>query len=108
MNVCAKNRACVGSLTKEILQILPADVVGQLKSILAKNPVSVTSNVWGTNVGNIDLPATSSRTTAWGSTKATLESAATHAAIETSARGTGIGETRLGLSVFANVYESTH
>lgn len=45
-----------------------------------------------------------------GTTKATLalESAAAGTAFKASARGTGIGEARLGLSIFADVYEATH
>lgn len=72
-------------------------------------PCTVKSEIWGTNVGNVDLPATSARSSSWWATKTTLESAtAAHAAVESSARGAGVGETRLGLSVFANVYESAH
>ena len=65
---------------------------------------------WATNVGNIDLSATAaSGTTTWRPTKARLESAA-HAgtALEASARSSRVAESRLGLSVFANVYESSH
>ena len=76
--------------------------------MLARRPVSVNSNIWGTNVGDVNLPTTSAWSASWGTTKATLEAAAAHAAIEASARGTGVGEARLGLSIFANVYESAH
>ena len=97
----------MGSLTEEVLQILPANIVGQLDTVLAGSSASVNSNTRGTNVGHVDLPATTSRCTAWGTTKARLEPTA-HAAFETSARISGSGEARLGLSIFANVYESTH
>ena len=77
--------------------------------MLARMPCIVSRRVWSTNVGNVNLPATASRSASWRAAKATLESAAaSHAAFEPSTRGAGIGETRLGLSIFANVYESTH
>jgi hypothetical protein len=71
---------------------------------------------WGTNVGDIDLSAgtlaASSRMTT--TTKATSESASAAAACAHSAAkvaacaAAGGAESRLGLSVFANVYESAH
>lgn len=76
--------------------------------MLAQCPVSVNSDIWGTNVSNVNLPATGAGSASWWTTEAALESTATHAAVKSSARGTGVGETRLGLSVFANVYESSH
>ena len=97
----------MGSLTEEVLQILPTNIVGQLGTVLAESSASVNSNIRGTNVGHVDLSAATSRCTAWGTTKAPLEPTA-HAAFETSARGAGSGEARLGLSIFANVYESAH
>jgi hypothetical protein len=63
----------------------------------------------GTNVGNVNLPAaTAGGATRRASKAASEASAATHAAFEASARGTRVGEARLGLSIFADVYESTH
>jgi hypothetical protein len=89
MNISAKYRPSVSSLAEEILQVLPANIVWQ--------------------VGNVDLPASGAGSASWWTTKTALESTtAAHAAVESSARGTGVGETRLGLSVFANVYESAH
>ena len=97
----------MGSLAEQVFQILPTNIVGQLDTVLAGGSTSVNSNTRGTNVGHVDLSAAASRGTAWGTTKAPLEPTA-HAAFETSARVTGSGEARLGLSIFANVYESTH
>lgn len=66
----------------------------------------------GTNIGNIDLPATSTTSgapkTAAGSEMASSTRATAHATLEASARVTGSAEARLGLSVFANVNKSTH
>jgi hypothetical protein len=69
--------------------------------------------VCGTYIGHINLSATS---TGRGSAKAvahpsgasTKVSSASHTAVEPSTRGSWIAETRLGLSVFADIDESTH
>lgn len=39
---------------------------------------------------------------------ATEATSAAHAAVKSAAGGSRVAETRLGLSIFANVYESTH
>jgi hypothetical protein len=68
----------------------------------------------GTNVGNVDLPASAAAAAGCSSGRSTeaagsLETTATGgAAFEASARCGRVAETRLGLSVFANVYESAH
>jgi hypothetical protein len=68
----------------------------------------------GTNVGNINLPAASATSTRGAAAKSTLlesgSASAAHAgrAFEATACGRGVAEPRLGLSVFADVYESAH
>jgi hypothetical protein len=89
MDVSAKHLAVVSGLAEEILEVLPAYIVGE--------------------IGDVDLSsgtASSSRVTA----KATSVAAAwAHSAAKvTASAAAGGAESRLGLSVFANVYESAH
>jgi hypothetical protein len=65
---------------------------------------------WGTNVGDIDLPASTLAASSRMTTEATSEAAAwAHSAAKVAAgAAAGGAESRLGLSVFANVYESAH
>lgn len=64
-----------------------------------------------THVSDIDLASSTllgSAVALWSSAEwCSAETAAT-AALEASTAGAGIAETRLGLTVFANVYESSH
>jgi hypothetical protein len=65
---------------------------------------------WGTNVGDVNLPACITLSSAGVTAEATSKAAAAwHSAakVSTTASG-GRAEARLGLSVFANVYESAH
>ena len=65
---------------------------------------------WGTNVGNINLPAASSRGAAESALLEPGSTSAAHAgrAFEATTCGRGVAESRFGLSVFADVYESAH
>ena len=72
------------SLTEKILEILPADCVRELEMELAKSPATKPSE---TNVGDVDLAASSGHATthvAAVTTRATAI-AATHAATEAAA-----------------------
>jgi hypothetical protein len=85
---------------------------GQYKSLKDNNH----GKKRATNVGNIDLPATSTTTAArkaaLGTAEWLLESltSTAHAggAFEASACGCRVAEARFGLSVFANVNEASH
>lgn len=108
VNVGADDGSGNSSLPEKVLQVLPTYIVGELERISSMFQSRCSQ---GTHVCDIDLAAAA---TLWRSAKVALMSTAvwcsavTSSALEVSTSGAGIAESRLGLTVFANVYETSH
>jgi hypothetical protein len=103
------------SLSEEILQVLPAYIEWELFGDVSKGNLKMRGVKKGyTNVGHVNLPTASSsggsaKASLLVTTKVTWSSSSTgHSTAKVASCGSWVGETRLGLSVFANVYESSH
>ncbi len=110
VNVSAEDLAIVSSLTEEVLQVLPADVVRKLDDWVSTSCRSKQGEYKkGTNIGDVDLSSCTTSSSRVAAEATSKTAARVHSAAKVTASGAARGaESRLGLSVFANVYESAH
>jgi hypothetical protein len=109
MDVSTKHLTVVSGLAEEVLEVLPSYVIGKLDGRVS---TGCRRKHWeykrGTNIGDVDL-SSGTASSSWAAEATSIAAASAHSAAKVSASAAAGGaESRLGLSVFANVYESAH